>query len=372
MLSQAVIEKAERARGHKPHAKLNSELLRDLRPIVLVLIALGVVIWFNRGFVKPMAMAALFAATLSPLEASLRTRVPWPGLRAGLLTSLFAVTFIVPVGIVAFLSAEAGLKAFHDLPEDVFQMQILDRWISTILNWANQYISIEIEQVKRVLQQGLGAAGRSALDVLRGLVTDLPKLTMDNAVIVVGLYVFLFEGQALRRWVLRLLPMRMEAGESFLAHLQSLARSVLLASVVAGVVQSLIFGLASAFVGQGHVLLIMMTAFILSFIPVIGTAPVSVFLIGSSFLEADYATAIIFAAAAGVAGLSDNLIRPLVMSGAARIHPVVGFLAAFGGLETIGFYGLFLGPVIVGGALYLIEISVPRKTSSGPASTPHA
>lgn len=367
MLSQILIEKAQR---HSPSQ--GEDLRRDLRPVVIILIALGVVIWFNRGFVKPMAMAALFAATLSPLDAMLRSRVPWAALRAGLLTALFAVTFIVPIGIVAFLSAEAGLKAFHDLPEDVFQMQTLDRWISSALSWAAQFISIDTEQVKRVLQQGLGAAGRSALGILRNLVTDLPKLTMDNAVIVVGLYVFLCEGDALRRWVKRLLPMREEAGEGFLTHLQSLAKSVVLASVVAGIAQSLIFGLASAFVGQGHALLIMMTAFILSFIPVVGTAPVSIFLIGSNLIEAEYATAIVFAAAAGLAGVSDNLIRPLVMSGAARIHPVVGFLAAFGGLETIGFYGLFLGPVIVGGALYLIEISAPRRTSSGPASTSHA
>jgi predicted PurR-regulated permease PerM len=367
MLSQVLIEKAQ---SHLP--SLGENLRKDLRPVVIILIALGVVIWFNRSFVKPMAMAALFAATLSPLDAMLRSRVPWAALRAGLLTALFAVTFIVPIGIVAFLSAEAGLKAFHDLPEDVFQMQTLDRWISSALSWASQFVSIDTDQVKRVLQQGLGAAGRSALGILRNLVTDLPKLTMDNAVIVVGLYVFLCEGDSLRQWVKRLLPMREEAGEDFLTHLQSLAKSVVLASVVAGLVQSLIFGLASAFVGQGHALLIMMTAFILSFIPVIGTAPVSIFLIGSNLIEAEYTTAIVFAAAAGLAGLSDNLIRPLVMSGAARIHPVVGFLAAFGGLEAIGFYGLFLGPVIVGGALYLIEISAPRRTSGGPASTSHA
>ena len=379
MLSQAVLKKAENGRPTNEakvsldtYSRTNSEILNDLRPILVILIALGVVIFLNRGFVKPMAMAALFAATLTPLDAALRSRVPWPSLRAGLLTSLFAVTFIVPIGVVAFLAAEAGLKAFHDLPEDVFQMQTLDHWISSVLQWANQYINIEVGQVKRVLQQGLGAVGRSTLDLLRGLVSDLPKLSMDNAVIVIGLYVFLSEGEALRRWFLRLLPLPETAGESFLAHLASLAKSVILASVVAGIVQSLIFGLAAVFVGQGHALLIVMTAFILSFIPVVGTAPVSIFLIGSNFLEGDYATAIVFAAAAAIAGFSDNLIRPLVMSGAARIHPVVGFLAAFGGLEVIGFYGLFLGPVVVGGALYLIEISVPRRTSSEPASTPHA
>jgi predicted PurR-regulated permease PerM len=49
-----------------------------------------------------------------------------------------------------------------------------------------------------------------------------------------------------------------------------------------------------------------------------------------------------------VVGISDNIVRPYVLKGGAELHPLIGFVAAFGALDAIGFYGLFIGPVVAG------------------------
>ncbi|RYZ70848.1 MAG: AI-2E family transporter, partial [Proteobacteria bacterium] len=60
---------------------------------------------------------------------------------------------------------------------------------------------------------------------------------------------------------------------------------------------------------------------------------------------------------------SDNIVRPYVLKGGAEMHPLIGFVAAFGALDMIGFYGLFIGPIVAGlffTLLPMVAKSYPR------------
>lgn len=43
----------------------------------------------------------------------------------------------------------------------------------------------------------------------------------------------------------------------------------------------------------------------------------------------------------------DNLIRPIVISGATKIPFIIIFIGVLGGLTAFGFVGLFIGPVVL-------------------------
>lgn len=320
--------------------------------------SIALLFWFNRSFLKPLAMASLFAVTIYPVEAYFRNWVKSTYLRAALLTSAFAVTFILPIGIVAFLAADAGLKSMREIPDNWTDHLRLDQWIDRI----TQFLPIERADLVRVVEEGLSAAGKAGLKVLQNLVADLPKLTVDNTVIVLALFVFLAEGPRIKSWLERASPLRMQLTSELFGRVSSLARSVILATVVSGLAQSMLLGAAALVSGFERPLLITMSAFVLSFIPVIGTAPVVIWMLGSAALAENWTQLFIVAAFAGAAGLSDNLIRPAILSGSARLHPLLGFIAAFGGLESIGFYGLFLGPVIAGALLSLIDLIWIRRS----------
>lgn len=317
-----------------------------------VLLALFMLFWINRGFVKPIAMAGLFAATLYPLHLRFERRVKSQTARAALLTALFAIMFIVPIGVVAFLAADAGLKRFQSLPEDWSQAFQLDPWIDR----AAQYLPFAREDILHVLQKGGTAVGQAILNLLQGLVSDLPKLTLDNAVIVFGLFVFLSESQRILKWLSRVSPLSERKTQKLFSCVGGLAGSVVLATIASGLVQSLIIGIACVALSIPGTFLIIMTAFVFSFIPVAGTLPVTLYLIGSAALAGNWTHAIVFAVAAAIAGVSDNFVRPYVLSGTASLHPLVGFIAAFGALETMGFYGLFLGPVLAGAVFMLVDL----------------
>ena len=52
----------------------------------------------------------------------------------------------------------------------------------------------------------------------------------------------------------------------------------------------------------------------------------------------------------------DNLIKPLILKGAANIHPLPAFLSILGGLITFGPLGFLIGPVILSLVLSAIRI----------------
>jgi predicted PurR-regulated permease PerM len=88
-----------------------------------------------------------------------------------------------------------------------------------------------------------------------------------------------------------------------------------------------------------------MTTAIFSFVPLVGS--------GAVWLPAAIILAlnghpvkglILLAWGAGVVGMADNVVRPLVISGQMRFHPLYVFFALLGGVQAFGVIGLFVGP----------------------------
>jgi predicted PurR-regulated permease PerM len=83
-------------------------------------------------------------------------------------------------------------------------------------------------------------------------------------------------------------------------------------------------------------------------LPVGGTAivwvPVALYLLLSGAVAQGV---ILIGVGAGLVGLMDNLLQPLLVGGQARLPVLPLFLASFGGLAYFGFLGLFLGPILL-------------------------
>jgi predicted PurR-regulated permease PerM len=62
------------------------------------------------------------------------------------------------------------------------------------------------------------------------------------------------------------------------------------------------------------------------------------------------------------------VIKPLLLKGAADIHPMLGFLSILGGVLAFGFFGFLVGPVILSLVLsalriYRLDVLRPRPTN---------
>ncbi len=116
--------------------------------------------------------------------------------------------------------------------------------------------------------------------------------------------------------------------------------------VSVGAAQGVLTGLALAIVGSPSALLLGLCAAFASVVPVAGTAlvwvPAGLYLI---FAGASWKGVFVLVWGVAVVSTADSIIRPWVVGGRVRLHPLVLVFSILGGVKAFGFLGLFLGPV---------------------------
>jgi len=70
----------------------------------------------------------------------------------------------------------------------------------------------------------------------------------------------------------------------------------------------------------------------------------------------------------GVAGLADNLVRPLLLRNRTRLNDLLLFISILGGLQVFGLLGLVAGPTIVAAALGVFRVYMEHRDELDGAS----
>jgi predicted PurR-regulated permease PerM len=231
-------------------------------------------------------------------------------------------------------------------------------------------VNLEPQQLTSILLE----AAQRALSLLgqntgRWL-SELPSAIFTGILAMLSWGYFLISGRQLRIVLLRYL-FPWPAERSLLRNTFSdLFRSLVLANIFVSVIQAVIIGIFLAFTGIPHLLLWTSAAFFLSFIPVVGTAPIT---LGGALwcwtIAGSSEKAIAMLVCALVAGTSDNLVRPLVARGAGALNPFWMFLAMMGGLGQFGPAGFLLGPFALAltiSSASVLRLSLKYQTSEIP------
>ncbi len=313
------------------------------------------VVWLNLSFLKPLVMGCIFAIVLFPLLPMLEAWFKSVVTRAVFITIGFAVIFLIPIAILVVLGADAALERVQSLQSidlgagDLSPMALAERFgIRPWIEWVARVSPISETQILQHLTRAIVSLGGMLAHVLQELLTNLPGVIFANIVILFTIFTLLIDGPRAIAFVRENSFFGPEETDRIFENVSQLCQSVIVATVVSGAIQSLLIGISLLITGTENVLLIVLVAFMASFFPVVGTAPVTIFLTLQAFLTGNVTHGLIFLVFIGLVGISDNLVRPYVMKGGAELHPLVGFVAAFAALDSLGFYGLFIGPVAAG------------------------
>ena len=169
---------------------------------------------------------------------------------------------------------------------------------------------------------------------------------------------FLFrEGSAVALRAAALLPVEREHMDRLFGRIRDSIFANLYGIVAVALVQGLLTGVAFAFLGIPSPILFGIVAAVFSLLPVVGPSlvwlPASVFL----FATGHWIKALLLLTwGTIVVGTADNIIRPLVIMGRVKLHPLILLFALIGGVQQFGFIGLFIGPVVMSLVLALLEM----------------
>jgi predicted PurR-regulated permease PerM len=180
-----------------------------------------------------------------------------------------------------------------------------------------------------------------------------------NATItILAVYFFLADGPRMVQTVMRLSPLDDRYEQELLDEFVSVSRAVVLATMLSAAAQGLLAGAGYWLAGLDAVFLLTVLTAVLAFVPFVGAfavwGPVCVWL---CFVEERPIAAIVFVVyGAAVISMADNVIKPYVLHGRSRLHPLLALLSVLGGVKALGPIGILVGPLIVAFLQTLLNI----------------
>ena len=156
---------------------------------------------------------------------------------------------------------------------------------------------------------------------------------------------------------MRLSPLDDRHELELIAEFDRISRAVVVATLLAAVVQGLLAGIGFWFAGLESVFLLTLVTMVLAMVPFVGAAavwmPVSLWLL----VEGNYwAGGLLAVYGFTVVSAADNLIKPIVLHGQSQLHPLLALLSVLGGVQALGPIGIVVGPLVVAVLQTLLNI----------------
>lgn len=175
---------------------------------------------------------------------------------------------------------------------------------------------------------------------------------------IVSFYFFLLDGKSMINAFKRLSPLDDEHEQELVDQFSKVSRAVVVATLLSALVQGLLAGVGFYFADLESIFLLTVLSAVLAMVPFLGAAsvwvPCALYLY---FIDNNMTAAIGLAIyGAAVVSMADNVIKPLVLHGQSKLHPLFAFLSVIGGLAMLGPIGILIGPMIVAFLQTLLEI----------------
>ena len=323
------------------------------RRIFLLIFVLAITVVFLgmiRSFLMTILLAAIFAGLGYPLYS--RIVVALGGRRP-----LAALATLI-VGLVA-LAAPLGLVVYMVTAEAIRLSENVRPWISQFTAQPTSLAPLLerlpfAEHLAPYREQLLLKAGEWASSVGGFIVASLSNTTVGTVQAVFNLFILaytafflLLDGPALLHNVRRFLPLREGERDLLLGKFLSVTRATLKGTLVIGIIQGTLSGLAFWALGIDHAIFWGAIMVVLSVIPLLGGALIWVPTAIVLALTGHWVKAVILAAFCGlVVGSVDNVLRPRLVGRDTQMHDLMILFSTLGGILVFGAIGFIIGPII--------------------------
>lgn len=286
-------------------------------------------------------------------------------LSAFIMTLVIVAVVVVPViYLTLYLSGEA-----FNLYVSVKELVQSGEWLTLVEKIRalriTQFIEREVPQWGFITTEGLTEfALNTSKTVGNFLASNLATFTKNivfyflHFLLMVCLaFLFFRNGSSIFDNFYKMIPLPDENKKSISATLNNTLTAIIRGQFITSLTQGVIAGIIFYFLGVKLFVFLGILTFLASMIPVLGAtsvwAPVAIY-----FFATGHTGQGITMALTGFFGISliDNLLKPLLIGGGAKMSVFIIFLSILGGLAAYGLSGIFIGPVIMAVFFALIKI----------------
>ena len=329
--------------------------LRTAFVLLLVVAVTALFLGVTWPFFKPLLLGALLAGLFHPLYRWI-TRLLGGRASLGAAVTLLVLLVLGLGPVSAFLGIvlqQALTMSDQAIP-----------WLSKHLGAAstfnvNEWLVQRFPALAKYMpsqEQLVEQVGTAAKTAGAFLVSFASRMTATTAAFVLNLFVMLYamffffrDGHKILERIFYYTPLSDEDETRMLSQLASITRATVKGTLVIGVIQGALAGIAFWVTGIEGAALWGTIMTILSIIPGIGAALVWVPAVIILFVTGQYLTATLLAAwCAAVVGTVDNFLRPVLVGRDAKMPDLLILIGTLGGLFLFGPIGFIVGPIVCG------------------------
>jgi predicted PurR-regulated permease PerM len=313
---------------------------------ILILTALGVMLWLAKPFLTPLVFAAVVAYLIYPAHIWLSERLR-KELSAGMLT-IIAITCI---GTFLFYGASF-------LTEEVARIYML----FSKLDWSQFFPGDP--SVAAAFKGFIQQVSYQLMDGLSRLTVKIPYAFISLLLFFIALFFFLLDGLKAWSWLEKTLPLPKSGKKTIIANIKSYIYAFLKVWLLIGVGQFFVALTGFYIFGLPYPWLAAFAAMILSILPIIGPYALYIPVGAITILHGNIWTGIgllIYGLTLG--SILDYVLRPYFAGKWSKMHPFFLFIGIFGGITLLGPAGFIVGPVLILVATALLKDAEALKES---------
>jgi predicted PurR-regulated permease PerM len=296
---------------------------------------------FLSEVVIPVVVALLLAALLRPVARGLGRHLP-PGLAAGVTV---VGTLALITGLLSFVGSQFSGQFSDILDQTTKGIDEIREWLRTTFHVSDTQVGHWIDTAKSELTSGQSNLGQTAAHA---------GLTATHAlagffVALFALFFFLYEGDRIWAWVVRLCPLGTRArvhssGLIAWGQLSAFTR----ATVMVAAVDATVIGTGAAILRVPFASGIAVLIFFGAFIPVVGafvsgTVAVLLALVALGPIQA----LVMLGVVVGTMQLESHVLQPFLLGRAVRVHPLSVILGIAAGIITAGIVGALIAVPLI-------------------------
>jgi len=341
--------------------KTTSDRLTTVLSYGALLLLIYLVFRIVEPFLEPLAWSGVLAIFFYPVHERI---LRWLRPNRAALVSTLGVTLllIVPALVVLFYTARQAIDAMAQLQAALMDP---DRALqSHVVEWIRRHLphTWQTADFSQPLRQGAERIATFLAARLGGLVKNLFNFFVDLFIVIFALFFMFRDGDEIVRGASHLVPFDEAIQEEMLRESRDLIFASVAVALVIAVLQGALGGIAFTVGGISSPIFWAVLIAFFSLVPVVGSAliwgPAALFLAFTGHWGRALAVVVI---CGGVAGVADNIIRPLLLRNRTHLNELLLFLGVLGGLQTFGLLGLVIGPTIVAAAMGVFRVYAEHR-----------
>jgi predicted PurR-regulated permease PerM len=360
---------------------MTEDRLRKAFLLLLVVAISAAFFAMIRMFLLTILLAAIFAAVARPIYLAIERRLNGrPALASAATLLLLLVVVITPLTLLAGAVANEALRVANNVRPWIEARIAEPGLLAETLRRLPYYEHLEPLQ-DQIMERGaelVGAIGTFLGNALSAATRGTVLFFFHFFLLLYTMFFLLMDGPWLLRAVMAHLPLAESDKELMLDRFTSVTRATLKGTVLIGITQGALSGLAFLVVGIDGVIFWTTLMIVLSVIPGVGGAlvwvPAVILLIAQGSIVKGIGLALFCGL---VVGTVDNVMRPRLVGRDTKMHDLLILFSTLGGIIGFGVMGFILGPILAAlfitvwgifGAAFRDALAPPAPAVPPPAS----